>query len=209
MLPPAQHHITLAESVSPRFFQELYDLKLQTLRRTSLADQLLPATISTIARPSCVCATRRPKRIAVLVQAEMDVDADGSDSDRLPAINRKLGNQTVYQLSLEKKRPRGQALSARGGREIALRNGVRAKGLMMERNRDLRIGIQRMKAEVDSLKRFSFLVAANDPYIVLPEIFPARRTLDGWEIMRCHLRKRNYPATWATFGPKKVGEAFS
>ena len=41
----------------------------------------------------------------------------------------------------------------------------------MERNRDLRIGIQRMKAEVDSLKRFSFLIAATDPYIVLPGIF--------------------------------------
>jgi hypothetical protein len=83
------------------------------------------------------------------------------------------------------------------------------KGLTMERNRDLRIGIQRMKAEVDSLKRFSFLIAATDPYIVLPGIFTrakdAGRVGDYAVVV---FGDRIYPAIVGDVGPNdKVGEA--
>ena len=79
----------------------------------------------------------------------------------------------------------------------------------MERNRDLRIGIQRMKAEVDSLKRFSFLIAATDPYIVLPGIFvrakDAGRVGDYAVVV---FGDRIYPAIVGDVGPNdKVGEA--
>ena len=72
------------DSVSP-FFAELYDTKLRRFRANlTRLDQLLSRhnyydcqTVLRLKHPET-------KRKAVLLQAEMDVDADGSDSDRLP-----------------------------------------------------------------------------------------------------------------------------
>jgi hypothetical protein len=83
------------------------------------------------------------------------------------------------------------------------------KGLTMERNRDLRIGIQRMVAEVDSLKRFSFLIAATDPYIVLPGIFgQAKNAGRVGDYAVVITGDRILPAIVGDVGPEdKVGEA--
>ncbi|MCA1657785.1 MAG: hypothetical protein LC627_00630, partial [Verrucomicrobiaceae bacterium] len=73
------------ESVSP-FFKELYDTKLRNLRENLIRlDQLLSR--HNFYDCQTVLQLRHPetKRRAVLLQADMDVDADGSDSDRLPA----------------------------------------------------------------------------------------------------------------------------
>jgi hypothetical protein len=79
----------------------------------------------------------------------------------------------------------------------------------MERNRDLRIGIQRMKAEVESLQRYSFLIAATDPYIVLPGIFG--RAKDAGKVGDYAVvifGGKIYPALVGDVGPSdKVGEA--
>jgi hypothetical protein len=73
------------DSVSP-FFKELYDTKLKLLRENLVRlDQLLSR--HNFYDCQTVLQLRHPesKRRAVLLQADMDVDADGSDSDRLPA----------------------------------------------------------------------------------------------------------------------------
>ena len=150
-----------AGAVSP-LFQQLYEVKVQELRQNLVRlDQLLSRhnfydcqTILQLQEP-------KTKRHAVLLQAEMDVDADGSDSDRLPV---SAGGSTNFKpfTSYRWKKDTGtpnpflaptEANLKRYETEFAL------KGLTMERNRDLRIGIQRVRDEVDSLKQFSFLIA--------------------------------------------------
>src|SRR5205807_6998804 len=73
------------EAVAP-FFGQLYETKVRVLRENlSRLDQLLSR--HNFYDCQTVLQLRHPEshRRAVLLQADMDVDADGSDSDRLPA----------------------------------------------------------------------------------------------------------------------------
>jgi hypothetical protein len=200
-----------AESVSP-LFQELYDVKLRTLRENLVRlDQLLSRhnfydcqTILRLRHPET-------KRAAILLQAEMDVDADGSDSDRLPAINASFANFkpfTSYRWKKKTTQP-NPFLPAAEEKLRRYETEFAQKGLTMERNRDLRIGIQRMRAEVDSLKHFSFLIAATDPYIVLPGIFTGVKEagrVGDYAVVA--YGNELYPAIVGDIGPnEKVGEA--
>ena len=171
LLPNLGTTIT-ADSVSP-LFQELYEIKVRVLRENLVRlDQLLSRhnfydcqTILRLRHPET-------KREAVLLQADMDVDADGSDSDRLPVTDGASMNFkpfTSYHWNKRTDHP-NPFLPAAEEKLRRYETEFAQKGLTMERNRDLRIGIQRMKTEVDSLKRFSYLIAATDPYIVLPAV---------------------------------------
>ncbi|HEY2799261.1 MAG TPA: glycoside hydrolase family 75 protein [Chthoniobacterales bacterium] len=210
LLPKLAEAFT-TDSVSP-LFRELYEIKVQTLR-TNLThlNQLLSRhnfydcqTILRLRDPTT-------KRQALLLQADMDVDADGSDADRLPVSpggsmnfkpftsyhwKKKTDRPSLFLAPAEEKLERYET-------EFAL------KGLTMERNRDLRIGIQRMREEVSSLKHFSFLIASTDPYIVLPGIFV--RAKDAGQVGDYALvvvDDQLYPAIVGDVGPSdRVGEA--
>ena len=102
------------DSVSP-FFKELYDTKLKNLRENLVRlDQLLSR--HNFYDCQTVLQLRHPetKRRAVLLQADMDVDADGSDSDRLPG---RLGHvaelQAGHELSLAEEEADSERLSRR------------------------------------------------------------------------------------------------
>ncbi len=199
------------DSVSP-LFQELYDLKIRTLRQDLVRlDQLLSRhnfydcqTILRLQHPET-------KRRAILLQAEMDVDADGSDPDRVPVIDGSSANFkpfTSYHWKKKTSRP-SPFLPAAEAKLLRYETEFAHTGLTMERNRDLRIGIQRMKAEVDSLKRYSFLIASTDPFIVLPGIFsraPDAGRVGDYAVVICG--DAIYPALVGDVGPsEKVGEA--
>ena len=171
LLPNLGATIT-ADSVSP-LFQELYDLKVRTLREDLVRlDQLLSRhnfyDCQTILR------LRHPET------KRSGDPAPGRDGRRRGWFRRRSAAgyewwfgefQAFHQLPLEKRTSRPNPfLPAAEEKLRRYETEFAQKGLTMERNRDLRIGIQRMKAEVDSLKRFSFLIAATDPYIVLPGI---------------------------------------
>ncbi|MEY2576697.1 MAG: hypothetical protein QOF80_2184, partial [Verrucomicrobiota bacterium] len=91
-LLPGLAAMVTPDSVSP-FFKELYDTKLRILKENLVhLDQLLSRhnfydcqTVLNLRHPET-------KRRAVLLQADMDVDADGSDSDRLPAGSGQSAN---------------------------------------------------------------------------------------------------------------------
>jgi hypothetical protein len=199
------------DSVSP-LFQELYDFKVGTLREDLVRlDQLLSRHNFYDCQTILRLRDPETKRSAILLQADMDVDADGSDTDRLPEIDGRSANFkpfTSYRWKKKTSRP-SSFLAAAEEKLRRYETEFAQKGLTMERNRDLRIGIQRMKAEVDSLKRFSFLIAATDPYIVLPGIFTrakdAGRVGDYAVIV---FGDKIYPALVGDVGPSdKVGEA--
>ena len=200
-----------SDPVSP-LFQELYDFKVQTLREDLVRlDQLLSRhnfydcqTILHLRHPET-------KRDAVLLQADMDVDADGSDADRLPDIDGSSANFkpfTSYRWTKKTSRPSPFLVPAEEKLQ-RYETEFAQKGLTMERNRDLRIGIQRMKAEVDSLQRFSFLIASSDPFIVLPGIFVhAKGGGKVGDYAVVVYGDQIYPAIVGDVGPNdKVGEA--
>ena len=90
LLPGLERMLT-PESVSP-FFSDLYETEGAKLCATISAASTSSSrgTTSTTARRSCSLKHPDTRRKAVLIQAEMDVDADGSDSDRLPGRQRHL-----------------------------------------------------------------------------------------------------------------------
>lgn len=213
-LPQLLPSLSLAigsDSVSP-LFSELYETKIQTLREDLVRlDQLLSRhnfydcqTILRLRNPTT-------KRDAVLLQADMDVDADGSDSDRLPQIDGTSAHFKPFTSYRWRKRTASPSpfLAAAEEKLKSYEAEFAQTGLTIERNRDLRIGIQRMKSEVDSLKRFSFLIAATDPYIVLPGIFG--RAKDAGKVGDYAVviyGDQLYPAIVGDVGPSdRVGEA--
>ncbi|MBA3962659.1 MAG: hypothetical protein H0X40_12260 [Chthoniobacterales bacterium] len=198
-------------SVSP-LFHELYDVKVQELRQNLVRlEQLLSRhnfydcqTILQLRDPTT-------KRQAVLLQADMDVDADGSDADRLPISAGDSMNFkpfTSYRWKKKTAAPNAFLVPAEATL-LRYQTEFAHKGLTMERNRDLRIGIQRVREEVDSLKGFSFLIAATDPYIVIPGIMARAKGAGGvGDYAIVAVGSQLYPAIVGDVGPNdRVGEA--
>jgi hypothetical protein len=156
--------------VSPSF-DELYRLKcaslLANLRRL---DNLLSRhnffdceTLLELQHP-------KTKRRALLIQADMDTDTDGSDSDRMPEID---GASVTFQpfTSYRWAKRGNKPNSFIAPRELKIKqyeNELSMGGVSVSRKEDLRAGIARLRTEISDLKKYSFLIASNDPYVVLP-----------------------------------------
>jgi hypothetical protein len=198
------------DSVSP-FFKELYDTKLRNLKENLVRlDQLLSR--HNFYDCQTVLQLRHPesKRRAVLLQADMDVDADGSDSDRLPAGSGSSANfkpVTSYRWPKKSQIPNpylGPAEERLKRYETELAN----KGTSAERKRELKSGIAAVRDEIETLKKYSFLIGATDPYIVLPI---GLGKADGGKVGDYALvifGDRIFPAMVGDVGPSdKAGEA--
>jgi Fungal chitosanase of glycosyl hydrolase group 75 len=198
------------DSVSP-FFKELYDTKLKTLRENlARLDQLLSR--HNFYDCQTVLQLRHPEshRRVVLLQADMDVDADGSDADRLPAGS---GASPNFKPSTSFRWPKKSALPnpylppledklKRSEGELSV------KGTAPERKRELKSAIWQVRDAIESLKRYSFLIAATDPYIVLPS---GLSKADGGKVGDYAVvvfGDRIFPALVGDIGPSdKAGEA--
>ena len=210
-LLPALSTLLPSEPVSPLFAQ-LYDTKVRMLRENlSRLDVLLSRhnffdcqTILRLQHPET-------HRKALLLQADMDVDADGSDGDRMPVGTgaptnfkpftsfkwpKKTAQPNPYLAGTEEKLKRAEDESA-------------ARTTTPERKRDLRNAITQLRAEVNTLKKYSFLIGTTDPYIVIPGAFAHER--DGAKTGDYALvifGDGIYPAIVGDIGPNdKVGEA--
>lgn len=198
------------DSVSP-FFKELYDTKLKKLREDLVRlDQLLSR--HNFYDCQTVLQLRHPesKRRAVLLQADMDVDADGSDSDRLPAGS---GTSPNFKPVTSYRWPKKSTIpnSYIGPAEERLQryeNEYAVKTTAADRKRDLKSAIASLRDEIGTLKKFSFLIGATDPYIVLPM---GLGKMDGGKVGDFALvifGDRIFPAMVGDVGPSdKAGEA--
>jgi len=199
------------ESVSP-LFTDLYNTKIRMLRENLVRlDLLLSRHNFFDCQTVLQLQTPQSHRKAVLLQADMDVDADGSDGDRMPIgtgaptnfkpfTSFKWAKKTVapnpYLAGTEERLKRAEDESA-------------AKTTSPDRKRDLRNAITQLRAEVATLKKFSFLIGATDPYIVIPGAFThghdAPKTGDYALVI---FGDGIYPAIVGDIGPNdKVGEA--
>lgn len=198
------------ESVSP-FFKDLYETKLKGLRENlGRLDQLLSR--HNFYDCQTVLQLQHPEshRRAVLLQADMDVDADGSDSDRLPAGSGTSPNfKPVTSYRWPKKsalpNPYSQPLEERLKR---YEGELSAKGTAPDRKRELKAAIGRVRDEMESLKRYSFLIGATDPYIVLPSGLGKADGGKVGDLAVVIFGKRIFPAIVGDIGPSdKAGEA--
>ncbi|HEX7515652.1 MAG TPA: glycoside hydrolase family 75 protein [Chthoniobacterales bacterium] len=198
------------DSVSP-FFKELYDTKLKILRENLVRlDQLLSR--HNFYDCQTVLQLRHPEshRRAVLLQADMDVDADGSDSDRLPAGSGASPNFKPFtSYKWPKKTPVPNPFLAASEEKLQrFEAELAVKTTLAERKRELKSAISALRDEIGTLKKFSFLIGATDPYIVLPS---GLGKADGGKVGDYAVvvfGESIYPAIVGDVGPSdKTGEA--
>ncbi len=156
--------------VSP-FFDDLYRLKVANLRENlNRLDNLLSRHNFFDTETVLEFQNPKSKRKALFVQSDMDVDEDGSDSDRVPSVD---GSSVTFQpfTSYRWNKRTGTPNSFGAYRETKIKqyeDEIGRPGLANGRASELRDRISLFKRDVVDLKRFSFLVASVDPYIVLP-----------------------------------------
>jgi Fungal chitosanase of glycosyl hydrolase group 75 len=208
-LLPGLASVIKPDSVSP-YFAQLYETKVRELRENL---SRLDALLSRHNFYDCqtVLSLRNPetKRRALLFQADMDVDADGSDGDRVPAGN---GVSATFK----------PFTSFRWGKKSALPNPYLAgmeeklrhveseqKSAPAERKRELKGTVAELRDEISALKKYSYLIGIYDPFIVVPGSF-----LKGGDAVRVGdyavvaAGSAIYPAIVGDVGPNdKVGEA--
>ena len=210
-LLPGLAGMTGPNSVSP-LYTELYNTKVRMLRENLVRLDLVLSrhnffdcqTVLQLEHP-------QTKRKALLLQADMDVDCDGSDGDRMPVGTGAPTNFKPFtSFKWNKKTPQPNPyLSGTEERLKKAEDEFAAKTTAPDRKNDLRKAITQLRAEVATLKKFSFLIGTTDPYIVMPGAFTrgkdATKTGDYALVI---FGDGVYPAIVGDIGPNdKVGEA--
>jgi hypothetical protein len=199
------------DAVSP-LFTELYNTKIKMLRE-NLARLDLLLSRHNFFDCQTVMQLQHPQshRKALLLQADMDVDADGSDGDRMPVGTGAPTNFKPFtSFKWPKKTPQPNPyLAGTEDRLKRVEDEFNARTTTPERKRDLRNAITQVRAEVTTLKKYSFLIGMTDPYIVIPGAFThgkdAAKTGDYALVI---FGDGIYPAIVGDIGPNdKVGEA--
>ena len=211
-LLPGLSAMVSPEAVSP-LFTELYNTKVRMLRE-NLARLDLLLSRHNFYDCQTVLQLQHPesKRKALLLQADMDVDADGSDGDRMPTGTGAPTNFKPFtSFKWSKKNPAAPNPYLAGTEERLKKaeDEFAGKNTSADRKRDLRNAITQLRAEVATLKKYSFLIGTTDPYIVMPGAFThgkdAAKTGDYAVVV---YGDGIYPAIVGDIGPNdKVGEA--
>jgi len=210
-LLPGLASMLTSDPVSP-LFAELYSTKVKMLRENLTRLDLL---LSRHNFYDCqtVLQLRHPQshRKALLLQADMDVDADGSDADRMPIGSGAPTNFKPFtSYRWQKKTPAPNPyLAATEDRLKRVEDESALQTTTPERKRELRNAITRLRAEVGTLKKFSFLIGATDPYIVIPGSFArGRDSAKTGDYALVIFGDAIYPAIVGDIGPNdKLGEA--
>jgi Fungal chitosanase of glycosyl hydrolase group 75 len=208
-LLPGLAAMVTPETVSP-FFAQLYETKVKVLRENlGRLDQLLSRhnfydcqTVLQLKHP-------QTNRKVVLLQAEMDVDADGSDSDRLPAGSGASTNFkpfTSFRWTKKTKAP-NPYLPATQDHLYRVETELATK-TTPERKHELQDARTQLRKDIDTLKKWSFLIGATDPYIVIPTGFASGTGAKIGDYALVVAGSGIYPAIVGDAGPPdKVGEA--
>jgi hypothetical protein len=210
-LLPALATTLPVEPVSP-LFNQLYETKIRMLRENlSRLDLLLSRHNFFDCQTILRLEHAQTHRKALLLQADMDVDCDGSDGDRMPVGTGAPTNFKPFtSFKWPKKTPQQNPyLAGTEDRLKKVQDEFNAKTTSPDRKRDLRNAITQLRAEVDTLKKYSFLIGTTDPYIVIPGAFARDR--DGakaGDYAVVIFGNGIYPAIVGDIGPNdKVGEA--
>src|SRR5213596_2986005 len=210
-LLPGLASMISSDPVSPLYAQ-LYDAKIRMLRENLVRLDLLLSRHNFFDCQT-VLQLQHPQshRKALLLQADMDVDADGSDADRMPigtGISTNFKPFTSYRW-LKKTPAPNPYLPTAQDRLKRTEDEYALKTTTPERKRDVRLSLVQLRDEVTTLKKSSFLIGATDPYIVVPGAFAhgndAPKVGDYALVV---FADAVYPAIVGDIGPNdRVGEA--
>ena len=152
------------------------------------------------------------KRRALLIQADMDTDDDGSDSDRVPEVDGSSATFqpfTSYRWAKKTAAP-NSFIVPREARQRQYETELATPNLSASRAKELKTAIARLKSDISDLKQYSFLVASLDPYVVLPLSMVGKKSAFAVKIGDfCVVAHGNalYPALVGDAGPAfKAGE---
>lgn len=197
--------------VSP-FFETLYRLKLGVIQQNLVRLDTLPSRHNFYDCETMLeLQDAKSKRRALLVQADMDVDMDGSDGDRVPVIDGAWSTfqpMTSYKWTKTGASP-NPLLAAREEKLKQLEASSKSGGAAAAEARN---AIAAVRYEVNEMKKNSFLVSSVDPYVALPSSMFARMgdALAPKLGDYCVVIFKNalYPAIVGDVGPNyKIGEA--
>jgi hypothetical protein len=210
-LLPGLATMLIPDPVSPLYAQ-LYDAKIRGLRENLVRLDRLPSRHNFFDCQT-VLQLQHPQshRKALLIQADMDVDADGSDADRMPVGTGSPTNfkpATSYRWPKTTSAPNPYLASVQSKLKHA-EDEYALKATTPDRKRELRDAIAELRAEVGTLKKFSFLIGATDPYIVIPGAFAQGKDAPKvGDYALVIFADAVYPAIVGDVGPNnKAGEA--
>lgn len=161
----------------------------------------------------------KTQRMALLIQSDMDVVADGSDGDRMAVMDSAISNSDYYQpftsyewAKTDPKSP-NPLLARWQARYDGLKKDAAAKGISAARKAELKAQMHHLDLEITQMKKRSSLIAEKDPFIVLsllfrdyPRVMPQAPGMGDY----CAVIYDGtiYPAICGDYGPSmKMGEA--
>lgn len=199
--------------VSPGF-DNLYRLKVAALQSSLMRlDNLLTRHNFFDCETILELQHAQTKRRALFIQADMDVDTDGSDPDRVPEVD---GASPTFQpfTSYRWARKTTNTSSFVAPRESKIKNyeAEISNGPGAQRRESLKQAIGELRTEISDLKKYSFLIGAEDPFIVLPgSLFGKNKgafapSVGDYCVVA--YQKNLYPAIVGDVGPANlIGEA--
>ncbi|MBR1977875.1 MAG: glycoside hydrolase family 75 protein [Akkermansia sp.] len=146
-------------------------------------------------------------RKALWIQADMDVVSDGSDGDRLPTMPESIRKSDHYQPSTSYR------WKKRTDRVNPLLPGWQERLTKLRKNpKDNKAAIEHAQLVIADLKRYSFLLAQYDPFIVVPLTVKSGKDTgyrpQPGDYAAVIVGDRVFPAIVGDFGPRfKTGEA--
>ncbi len=181
---------------------------LSTLQRLPYRDSLYDC--QTILELSA----RKTGRQALLVQAVMNVNTDGSDGDRnleIEKLSTLFQPQTNYRWAKSSAHPNpclAEAEKRLAGLEAEIAGVSQPPGDVDRSKQEAELTT--LKATIAELKRWSFLAGTADPFIVLPSFMvgkkPGQPAIGDYAVVIAG--GKLYPAVLGDLGPShKIGEA--
>ena len=170
---PSLGELLQTGKVSP-FYDKLYSLKNDRIKSSMTRLDKLETRHNYFDCETVLQLTHpETERQALLIQGEMDVVADGSDGDRMPAIDDYISLSRYYQPTTSygwaKKSKTPNPLIPRLEKELNdVLEEYKIVGLPRERNRYLENRRDELRRLIGDLKVRSYLIAEADPFIVLP-----------------------------------------
>ena len=205
----------LADAAVSPFFEKLYALKLAQIEREL---GRLDAVLSRDNLYDCetILNLRNPAtgRRALLAVGDMDVNVDGSDGDRNVTVDgssQYFLPQTSYRWPklTERENP---FLPVEQKRLASLKFELAAPGIPAVKKQEIEDAMDVARRRIFDLKKWSFLIAETDPFIVLPG-FMMREKSDPFspsigDFALVLYGGKAYPAIVGDAGPSlKLGEA--
>jgi hypothetical protein len=153
------------------FYYGLYQLKVESVgRELGRLEQLLSKHNFFDCNTILELTNAQSARKVLLIQSDMDVNADGSDSDRTSDVEGSSANfqpYTSYRWPKRTDQP-SEFLTDCQNKLKQAETELSLKATSPDRKKALREQVETLQREMGDLKHFSFLISKADPFVVLP-----------------------------------------